>query len=237
MSVFRFKEFTVDQENCPLKINTDGVLLGALAKVTHAKTILDIGTGTGVIALMLAQRNKLASITGLDIDENAYLKSKSNFFNSPFHHQLTAIHQDFRVYFDENLQVKYDLIISNPPYFLHALKSPKESKNLSKHTNEEFFLDLLNVSQNHLKTNGTLQLIVPVDVSLMLQKIASNFGLWLHQLINVKSYQDKEVIRHIVSFVNNEPTQVSTQEFYIYEKQGIHSSAYQSALKDFFTIF
>ena len=116
MSVFRFKEFVIDQENCPMKINTDGVLLGAMADVLQSKEILDIGTGTGIIALMLAQRNLEAKVSALDIDINAYEKAAFNFENSIFHERLMALHVGFKEYFDLNPLKKYDFIVSNVGY-------------------------------------------------------------------------------------------------------------------------
>src|SRR6476659_4184417 len=109
MSLFHFKEFVIDQENCPMKINTDAVLLGALADVASAKSILDIGTGTGVIALMLAQRNHEANIHGLDIDTTAFEKSRLNFANALFHERLKAFHFGFKEFFEHHPQNKYDL--------------------------------------------------------------------------------------------------------------------------------
>ena len=237
MSIFNFKEFAIDQENCPMKINTDGVLLGAMADVQNAKYVLDIGTGTGVIALMLAQRNKLAAIDGVDIDENAYKKALLNFKNSLFHERLNAFYSDFKTHFESNSTNKYDLIVSNPPFYLHALQSPKAHVNISKHTDTQFFLDLLFVAKNYLNIGGTMQLIVPVDVSLMLQNIAIDFNLHLKRCIKIKSYEDTATIRHIISLTNIKPEEVIFDDFCIYAEQSVHSLAYKAALKDFFTIF
>lgn len=237
MSLFHFKEFVIDQENCPMKINTDGVLLGAMANVKDAKKILDIGTGTGVIALMLAQRNCTAKIDALDIDHIAYEKSGLNFSNSLFHERLKAHHHSFKDYFDLHPTSKYDLIVSNPPYFLNSLQSPKSSKNLSRHTNEAFFIDLLALSCNHLSDEGILELVVPVDISLMLQNLAVDYHIYPTRCIKIRSYQDKATIRHIISFSKRLVDQTEFSDFVIYEEQGVHSIQYKSVLKDFFKIF
>lgn len=237
MSLFHFKEFAIDQDNCPMKINTDGVLLGAMAKVTGAKTVLDIGTGTGVISLMLAQRNHSAQVDAIDIDESACSKATFNFKNSLFHDRLKVHHHGFKTYFELYPAKKYDLIVSNPPFFLNALQSPKASNNLSKHTNEQFFIDLLRVAQHHLNKNGHLELIVPVDISLMLQNLAPDFHLYAFHCIKIKSYENKAHIRHMISFSRTQMQEIIFQEFCIYEIQGIHSVEYKAALKDFFTIF
>lgn len=237
MSLFHFKEFTIDQDKCPMKINTDGVLLGALATVSNSNTILDLGTGTGVIALMLAQRNHNAEIDAIDIDGTACSKATQNFENSLFHDRLKAHHYGFKTYFELYPAKKYDLIVSNPPFFLNALQSPKASNNLSKHTDEQFFIDLLRVAQNHLNTNGHLELIVPVDISLMLQNLAPDFQLKAFNCVKIKSQENKAHIRHIISFSRSQMKEIAFSEFCIYEEQGVHSMAYKAALKDFFTIF
>lgn len=237
MSVFNFKEFVIDQENCPMKINTDGVLLGALAEVKSPKNILDIGTGTGVIALMLAQRNKLANIDAVDIDGNAFEKADMNFKNSLFNERLNAFLCDFKFFFEQNPSKKYDLIVSNPPYYLHALQSPKAHKNISKHTDAQFFLDLLLVAKNHLTIGGSIELIVPLDVSIMLQNIASDYHLFLKRIIEIRSFQNTAVIRHLISLNNVKTEEIISDDFCIYADKGIHSLAYKAALKNFFTIF
>ncbi len=236
-SVFHFKEFVIDQENCPMKINTDAVLFGALADVKGAKSIIDIGTGTGVIALMLAQRNRQATIDGIDIDAVAFEKSRLNFDNSLFHERLKSYHYGFAEFFEHHPQNKYDLIVSNPPYFLNALKSPKDNNNISKHTDEQFFIDLLRVANHHLTANGNIQVIVPVDISMMLQELAPDFSLYPNECFKIRSYSDKATIRHIIGFGKVKTTDLVFKDFCIYANQGVHSTEYISALKDFFTIF
>jgi tRNA1Val (adenine37-N6)-methyltransferase len=237
MSIFHFKEFVIDQENCPMKINTDGVLLGAMADLSDANRILDIGTGTGVIALMLAQRNHSAQIDAVDIDVNAYEKAALNFKNSLFHERLNAFHHGFNQYFEINPEKRYDFIVSNPPYFLHSLQSPKSHINISKHTDEQFFLDLLRVAQFHLSDEGTIELIVPVDISLMLQNLANDFNLYVKRCIKIRSYEDKAAIRHILSLSKQKVKEVNFQDFCIYAEIGVHTIAYKTVLKNFFTIF
>ena len=118
--MFNFKQFSVSQENCPLKINTDGVLLAALANITGKKNIIDIGTGTGVIALMLAQRNPIGIIDAVEIDAEATKTAELNFNNSSFKNRLKAFNQSFEDYFKDNPNKYYDKIVSNPPFFINA---------------------------------------------------------------------------------------------------------------------
>ena len=238
MSLFHFKEFVVDQNNCPMKINTDGVLLGAMANVNEATKILDIGTGTGVIALMLAQRNRNASIDAIDIDLNAFERAKSNFENSIFHANLKAFHFGFKEYFDVHPLLKYDLIISNPPFFLNALPSPNQTKNLARHTDLNFFKDLIQYASNHLQPNGLLEMVLPLDISLTIQNFAGSYQLYLIKCVEIKSFETKSPFRQILSFSKNKNLGTVVREtFCIYETEGIHSLAYKTLLKNFFKIF
>ncbi len=237
MSLFNFKQFVIDQEGCPMKINTDGVLLGALCDLHNANRILDIGTGTGVIALMLAQRKQGVFIDGIDINHIAYEKSKVNFENSIFRAHLKAHHHSFKEFFELNPEKRYDLIVSNPPFHLNALQSPKESRNISKHTDEAFFLDLLLLAKTHLTADGSLSLVLPVEISLMLQTTSKDFGLYPKHCIKIKSYPDKAHIRHIITFNRNSANELIFEDFCIYASQGEHSLHYKATLKDFFTIY
>ncbi len=235
--MFHFKQFVINQEACPMKINTDGVLLGAMVDLAGTKQILDIGTGTGVIALMMAQRNSGAQIDAIDIDAAAAERSKQNFENSLFRAQLKSYHHGFKEFFELYPHSKYDLIVSNPPYHLNALQSPKEKTNLSKHTTQQFFFDLLLASKSHLAKNGRLVMVLPVETSLMLQTTAKDFGLYPHHIVKIKSYPDKAHIRHVISFSLSDDEALSFSDFCIYDQQSVHSLQYKALLKDFFKIF
>jgi len=141
--MFRFKQFSVDQSDCAMKINTDGVLLGAMTDTDKPGTILDIGTGTGVIALMLAQRFKDAKIDAVEIDTEAAKTAESNFKGSPFADRLKVYACGFENYFDLFPEKKYDLILSNPPFYISSLKSPGVKKSLAKHAYIDFFERLI----------------------------------------------------------------------------------------------
>lgn len=237
MSLFYFKEFVINQENCPMKINTDGVLLGALADVNGAKRVCDIGTGTGVIALMLAQRNHHCKIDAIDIDLKAVNTATENFNNSLFHEQLRCHHHHFIKFFETHPENKYDLIVSNPPFFLNSLHSPSQSKTLARHTTEEFFVDLLRISALHLTEKGILQLVIPLDISMLIRNLAEDYHLYNTECIEMKSFEDKNTFRHILKFERNHLKPLSISDFIIYEKVGEHSLQYKETLRNFFTIF
>src|SRR5574344_2567439 len=128
-SYFRFKQFSVFQERCAMKVGTDGVLLGAWAKVDAANRILDIGTGTGLVALMLAQRST-AMITAVEIDEEAAIQAEENFCQSPWANRFEVVNSDITSYETDAL---FDVIVSNPPYFVDSLQCPDGQRSLARH--------------------------------------------------------------------------------------------------------
>lgn len=237
MSVFQFKEFAVDQRDCPMKINTDGVLLGALADVDQRRKVLDIGTGTGVVALMLAQRNHQSDIDAIDIDLTAFERAGANFEGSLFHNRLKVYHHSFVDFFELNPMNNYDLIVSNPPFFLNSLRSGKAQKNIARHTDIHFFVHLLRLCSLHLSVNGALELIVPMDLSEVIINLGSDYGLQTTQAIRIKSFENKEPFRNILKLEKNTDKALEEKDFVIYEREKEHSLQYRTALKDFFTIF
>ena len=234
--MFQFKQFAVDQNGCAMKINTDGVLLGALTQANEPKQILDIGTGTGVIALMLAQRFADSKIDAVEIDQAAAVTAARNFKASKFAGRLTSYHTGFEEYLRQNPDQKYDLIVSNPPFYIHSLKSPGKSKSVAKHTDAQFFDTLLSSTSKHLTGEGLLWLILPVVTSLLVQEIAKGYKLYLHAQINVNSYPQSEPHRHIIAFSLAE-SPISNSDFTIYEEPKKYTAQYEAALKEFFTIF
>lgn len=158
--IFRFKQFAVLNDRTAMKVGTDGVLLGAWCAVEGAQRVLDVGTGCGVIALMIAQRNNKAIITGIDIDQGAIEEATLNFANSPWRKRLTATLADFNTLTDK---VRYDLIVSNPPYFTDSLLPSHESRTLARHTTALSYNQLIDGATRLLTDDGTLALISPTD--------------------------------------------------------------------------
>ncbi len=234
--MFHFKQFSVDQTGCAMKINTDGVLLGALAEAREPLTVLDIGTGTGVIALMLAQRFPMAQIDAVEIDETAAATATRNLKNSPFKDRLTLYPSDFKSFFEAHPEKKYDLIVSNPPFYINSLQSPGVKKNQAKHAEDGFFEELIKQAANHLANMGVFWLVLPPDTSALVKDLALTNGLYLQKVIRIQSFKTDEAHREIVAFGLNS---IITQEgrLVIYEEPRIYSKEYQIALKDFLTIF
>ncbi|MBR4805261.1 MAG: methyltransferase, partial [Bacteroidales bacterium] len=178
---FQFKQFLVNQENVSMRVNTDGVLLGAWATLpSNATGILDVGTGTGVIALMIAQRlgfqQPHCQIVAIDVDNASCKQAQENFQQSKWSESLVAKHISLQ---DFNTEKLFDLIISNPPYFNNALKNPSEAKRTARHTDTLSYQDLTNAASKLLKPNGRLSVIIPFDEYPTMQSaiIATNKNL------------------------------------------------------------
>jgi len=233
--MFSFKQFNVDQTGCAMKINTDGVLLGALAEADQPENILDIGTGTGVIALMLAQRFPQAGIDAVEIDETAACTAKQNFVNSKYADRLNLYPVDFESYFKQQ-DKKYDLIVSNPPFYINSLESPGAKKTLAKHADADFFERLVKLAADHLTDNGKFWLILPLQTAQLVKVIAVEIGLNLRQAINILSYPDSEPHREILVFDLDDKKELDNW-FTIYNEPKVYSQQYIDTLKSFFTIF
>ncbi|TCD05581.1 methyltransferase domain-containing protein [Pedobacter frigidisoli] len=233
MSIFKFKQFEVNQSGCAMKINTDGVLIGAAANHPSPKNILDIGTGTGVIAMMMAQRFPNAIIDAVEIDEQAAETAKRNFQLSVFSDRLAIKNIAIQQY--HNTQ-KFDLIVSNPPFFVNDLKSEELKKGIARHADEDFFQLLVKKSSEFLSDGGKIWLILPVKQANKVIEIASLYGLSLFERIHIHSDETKPTFRQMICLGREEVIPVE-RDFYIYESFKKHSAIYKELLKDFFLAF
>lgn len=218
-----------------MKINTDGVLLGAITRAETPKTILDIGTGTGVIALMLAQRFPDAQIDAVEIDMSSAETAKQNFNNSVFADRLQIYPTSIQNFWLQKQHQQYDLIVSNPPFYLDTLTSPKENKTLAKHAEIGFFEELINNIPDFLSAKGNFSLILPVKTASAI-KIMADGKLFLNQEISVFSFENDQPHRQVLSFALNQ-TKTKHTSFTIYKSQKVYSDEYQNLLKQFLTIF
>ncbi|MCX7953917.1 MAG: methyltransferase [Bacteroidales bacterium] len=171
--IFKFKEFEIIQNDKVHKIGTDSILLGSWAEVEIANRILDVGTGTGVLALMLAQRSN-ALITAIDCDYNAYYLATLNIKNSKWASRIKVIHASLENF---NTSEMYDVIVCNPPFYINQLKSPYEHRNSSKHTDLSFYEKLFKFSFSHLMSGGHLSIIIPFDIYNYLYRLIAETGL------------------------------------------------------------
>lgn len=157
---FEFKQFTVWHDRCAMKVGTDGVLLGAWVKADNPKRILDIGTGSGLIALMVAQRFESAQVEAIDIVEEAVTQANENFARSPFANRLCAYHIALQEW---ETKEKYDLIVSNPPYYKNSLVCPNETRSYARHNDMLAFVDLFEHSDRLLAEEGVLAFVIPIE--------------------------------------------------------------------------
>ncbi|HUX53564.1 MAG TPA: methyltransferase [Williamwhitmania sp.] len=236
MSSFRFKQFTITQQNVPMKVNTDGVLLGAWADVDNASTILDIGTGTGVIALMLAQRNLTALVDAVEIDQQAVAIAEQNIANSPWSERIAVIGSSFQAYADSST-LKYNLIVSNPPFFLSALKSPSQSRNLSRHADILPYEALLEGVDKLLAETGVFAGVFPYAESNVFIALAVNFGLYCRRKIYVQTVSGGRIKRVLLELSRERVTPMEGN-LAIEEHGGNgYTADYRNLTKDFYLAF
>lgn len=196
---FQFKKFKIIQNKCLMKVGTDAVLLGAWIDSSNYKTILDIGTGTGVIALMIAQKSN-AIITAIEIDKDSCCEAKVNFSKSIFSNKIKTKHISFQEFY-KTTSKKFDLIVSNPPYFINSLKSKKDGRNLSRHNDLLSFDDLLLGVFKLLNLTGKFCLILPKNEALIFKSLAQTNGLFLTKLLRIQTRNgDVSEKRHLMQF-------------------------------------
>ncbi|HXB40366.1 MAG TPA: methyltransferase [Bacteroidia bacterium] len=196
---FIFKKFTVFQHKCAHKVGTDAVLIGAWAHVEKAKSVLDIGTGTGIIALMMAQKSH-AEIDAIDIEQSSYEQALENASHSAWHNRI-KVHRTALQDFIKTHTRKYDVIISNPPYFVDSYKAPDEERNHARHNDTLPFLDLIEGVKHLLSPDGKFYTILPTKEALDFKTMAEKKGLFLVKRLRVKTklLNDAEK-RHLMQF-------------------------------------
>ncbi|OAV75794.1 tRNA1(Val) (adenine(37)-N6)-methyltransferase [Bacteroidales bacterium Barb7] len=177
---FRFKQFTVWHDKCAMKVGTDGVLLGAWVNVQGCAALLDVGTGTGLIALMLAQRTSASAridIDAIDIDGDACLQARENIAASPFAAAVRVHHSALKAYSRQAAAGSYDLIVSNPPYFARSLKSPEQKRSLARHNDSLPLTELIRDAKALLSDTGRIALILSADQEAALAQAADTHQL------------------------------------------------------------
>jgi len=230
---FKFKQFTIVQDQCAMKVGTDGVLLGAWANVDGCNNILDIGTGTGLIALMLAQRNLGVTVDAIDIDEQCVVQAQQNVASSSFAQRVVVQNSSFQDFL-QGADIKYDLIVCNPPFFQNALKSPSESRNFARHTNTLSFTDIIAQSSPLLADKGRLSLILPHDCKQQILDEAAKADLCACRITNVFPLPHKSAKRILVELTKDKSASVCTEESLIIELARHQYSAEFKALTDDF---
>ncbi|AZA87983.1 methyltransferase domain-containing protein [Chryseobacterium shandongense] len=226
MKPFTFKQFVIQQSKEVFRVGTDGVLIGALANIENAFNILEVGTGTGLISLMLAQRNPEAQFLGIDINKDAAELTKFNFEKSPFFSRLKNNHQDFKNFETDK---KFDLIVSNPPYFE---VSGSEKDKIARQTVELNFSQLISKSSMLLSKNGVFSVILPAEIGNDFIAIAIENGMFLIRKINIKGIENSKVKRLILEFSLSEKDLIES-EFIIEKSPRQYSDQYLELTKEF----
>jgi len=231
MKPFSFKQFDIYQDRTAMKVGTDGVLLGAYANLTRGNRILDIGTGTGLISLMLAQRYPQALIDAVEIDEEAYNQAKDNFNQSKFKSQLaiykTAI-QDYQI------DKKYDLIVSNPPFFKNNERVDTDARKIARQQENLSFKDLLAKVSNLLDLAGTAMFIIPHDLEDEFIQLAKDANLFPSHILHIKGNNEALIKRSIVTLTFNNLLDVMYNELVIEVARHQYTKEYIALTKDFY---
>ncbi|MUP37117.1 tRNA1(Val) (adenine(37)-N6)-methyltransferase [Labilibaculum euxinus] len=234
---FEFKQFRVDQDGSAMKVGTDGVLLGAWADISKANRILDIGTGTGLIAMMMGQRtNSDVKIDAVEIELSSYQQAVNNFENCPWTSRLSAFHLSFQE-FCQITTVRYDLIVSNPPYFLNGLKAKCETRTQARHADYLPFEDLLKGAMNLLTESGVLSVVLPVEEGEYFQRLAGLTGFYLKRKISVLPNPGKPAKRYLLEFCLQKCEAQFAELIVENGERHVYSPEYINLTKDFYLKF
>lgn len=229
---FRFKQFTVYHDRCAMKVGTDGVLLGAWSDVSEANTALDIGTGTGLIAMMIAQRNQYIVTDAIDIDRDAIEQAEENIRQSPFHSRIRCYQSSLQS-FNGQCQKKYDAIVSNPPFFAQSLKSPDGGRTLARHTDSLQMEELMGISSDFLSDKGKLSIIYPFEYKELLVQQATKSGLYVSRITNVYPTPSSPAKRILMELSKNNLPQIESN-LIIEKERHIYSDEFMALVKDFY---
>ena len=226
MKPFRFQKFEILQHKNVFRVGTDGVLLGALCKVENAQKILEVGTGTGLISLMLAQRNANAEITALDLNEDAVKLAQENFKNSPFSKRLQFFHQDFKTF---ESQEKFDFVVCNPPFF-EENNSVKDI--LARQQVELTFRNLIEKASKILSSEGIFSVIIPSESVQEFENLAEDFDLYLVRKVNIFGIENGVLKRNVLEF-SKKKSALETLDFTIEKSPRKYSDQYLELTKEF----
>lgn len=227
---FQFKQFFVAHDRCAMKVNTDGVLLGAIANVTNASHILDLGTGTGLIALMLAQRST-ATVTAVELEPNAYLQAVENCEKSAFSDRLQVLNADAT---QLALSKKFDLIVFNPPYFEQSLSARTRERDLAR--GHQSHLDWLTCAEKHLASNGKISVILPFEAAQKLIAQSASLGLYCITQWHISTKLGTQPKRMIATF-SRYPENNPIQTLAIYDENRQYSTEFKQLTRDFYLNF
>lgn len=228
---FRFKKFSVSHDASTHKVGTDGVLLGAWVNVDGVSSILDIGTGSGVIALMLAQRTPdHVMIEAIELQEQDAVQAEKNVQNSPWPTKVTVINTPVQQFRPEK---QFDLIVSNPPFFINSWLPPDTNRSKARHSNELSFEDLLEAVTHLLSATGRFAVVLPYTEGNHFIRLAEGFGLYAHRQMTFRSRQEKPIERLLIEF-SRVKGDFRTEELLLYKIKEEWTDEYRLLTKDFY---
>jgi tRNA1Val (adenine37-N6)-methyltransferase len=232
--MFTFKQFAVQQDKCAMKIGTDGVLLGAWCPVDNNPfSVLDIGAGTGILSLMLAQRSHAEQIDALEIDEKAYEQCVENFENSPWSDRLFCFHAGLDEFVDEPEDL-YDIIISNPPFYSEDYKTNSSQRDLARFQEALPFEDLIEAADLLLSENGIFAVIIPYKEEERFIDLCAEVELFPVKVTRVKGSHSTPIVRSLLAFQRYELSVLTADELVIEINRHEYTNDYINLTKDFY---
>ncbi|MBO0934116.1 tRNA1(Val) (adenine(37)-N6)-methyltransferase [Fibrella aquatilis] len=236
--MFRFKQFTIQQERAAMKVCTDACVLGAWSGVATGIRLLDIGTGTGLLALMVAQRNADARIDAVELDADAAQQACDNVMNSPFANRVTVAQASIQAFADTMPAQFYDHILTNPPFYTNSLRSPDAAVNRALHSDELPFPDLIRVVHRLLKQDGAWWVLLPPPESDRLVTLAQKVGLQPVRQLYLRHQPQKPVFRHLTEFRFAEAAAPQIAELSIREHDGqTYTPDFRRLLQPYYLVF
>ncbi len=230
---FKFKQFTVNQDRCAMKIGTDGVLLGAWATIKHHPfSVLDIGAGTGIISLMLAQRCSAEVLDAIEIDDDAYEQCVDNFEQSPWGDRLFCYHASLEEFVNE-IDDAYDLIVSNPPFYSEDYKTDNKQRDLARFQDALPFEHLIEGVAKLLAKEGVFVVVVPFKEEVRFLEIASNYKLYANEILHVKGNLNSKIKRSLITLSFNQ-RETEMGALVIEKERHQYTEAYTNLCKDFY---
>ncbi|EJW92065.1 SAM-dependent methyltransferase [gut metagenome] len=214
-----------------MKVGTDGVLLGAWAPIADCRYILDVGTGTGLIALQLAQRSQQAHIIGVEIDAEAAKQAVENVQHSPWPDRIQVQTADFRTYTPAH---PFDLIVSNPPYFVDALQCPDSQRNTARHVGGLNYELLFRRSTQMITPTGIVAIVIPAEIETHVLAVAANHGFYIYHRLSVFTKPGKPCRRILLALGTDSMHAHQEEILYIEDKSGNYSPAYKALTGDFY---
>lgn len=226
---FHFKKFSIAQDCCAMKVGTDGVVVGAWAN--GGKRIMDIGTGTGLIALMMAQRFPTAIVDAVEIDEKAAEQAKENVARSPFANRVNVIKTSLQ---DFQTETSYDSIVTNPPFFINSLMAPDPTRSMARHTVNLSFSDIFSFAINHLTEKGEISAIIPIECIDSFSQEGFIRGMFITRQCIIKTVERKPAKRCLIAFSKSRPQEFEKQNVVLTNSNGERSNWYNTLTSDFY---